>query len=136
MTDAKLRSRKKTIDEILHAIAEVQASETKVSISAVAKVAGVTPALIHNTYPDLAEKIRALVGKTTRMQRDVKHEALIREREANRSLRQDLNETRADLAKLASINQVLLNEIALFKGIATGKVTSILQTKFGDTGSY
>ena len=129
MSDPKARSRKKTVDEIQQAIAQVQAGQSKVSISAVAKLAGVTPALIHNTYPDLAEKIRGLVGKATRTQRDAKHDALVREREVNRALRQELAEARADLAKLASVNQVLLNEVALLKGMATGHVVSILQPK-------
>ncbi len=129
MNEPKARSRKKTVEEIQQAIAQVQAGQSKVSISAVAKVAGVTPALIHNTYPDLAEKIRGLVGKATRTQRDAKHDALVREREINRALRQELAATRADLAKLASINQMLLNEVALAKGMATGKVFSILQPK-------
>jgi len=118
MSDPKARSRKKTVDEIQQAIAQVQAGQGKVSISAVAKLAGVTPALIHNTYPDLAEKIRGLVGKATRTQRDAKHDALLREREINRALRQEL-----------AVNQVLLNEVALLKGMATGKVVSILQPK-------
>lgn len=56
MNDPKARNRKKTIDEIQKAIAQVQAGQGKVSISSVAKIAGVTPALIHNTYPDLAER--------------------------------------------------------------------------------
>jgi AcrR family transcriptional regulator len=90
MSDPKARSRKNTVDEIQQAIAQVQAGQGKVSISAVAKLAGVTPALIHNTYPDLAEKIRGLVGKATRTQRDAKHDALVREREINRALRQEL----------------------------------------------
>ena len=129
MNDPKARSREKTVDEIHQAIARLQAGKSKMSISAVAKAAGVTPALIHNTYPDLAEKIRGLVGKATRTQRDTKHDALVRERENNRSLREELVGTRADLAKLASINQMLLNEVALLKGMATGKVVSILQTR-------
>lgn len=129
MNDPKPRNREKTVDEIQQAIAHVQTGQGKVSISAVAKVAGVTPALIHNTYPDLAEKIRGLSGKATRTQRDAKHEALVHEREVSRSLRQELATTRADLAKLASINQMLLNEVALVKGMATGKVVSILQPK-------
>lgn len=129
MDDIKARSRKKTVDEIQQAIAQVQVGQGKVSISAVAKVAGVTPALIHNTYPDLAEKIRGLVGKATRTQRDTKHEALVQEREINRALRQELAQVRADLAKLASVNQVLLNEVALLKGVATGKVVSLIQSR-------
>lgn len=129
MNDPKARSRKKTADEIQRAIGKLQASQGKISISAVAKMAGITPALIHNTYPDIAEKIRGLSGRATRTQRDSKHEELVREREVNRSLRQELTDARADLAKLASINQTLLNEVALLKGIATGKVISILHTK-------
>lgn len=129
MTDTKARNRKKTVDEIKQAIAQMQVAQGKMSISAVAKVAGVTPALIHNTYPDLAEKIRGLMSKTTRTQRDAKHDALVRERDINRTLRQELAESRADLAKLASVNQVLLNEVSLLKGMATGKVVSILQSK-------
>ena len=129
MSDRKAHNRKQTIDGIQQAIEQLQASQGKLSISAVAKMAGVTPALIHNTYPDLAEKIRGLVGKATRTQRDAKHSALVREREINRALRQELVETRATIAKLASVNQTLLNEMAVLKGIATGKVVAILRAR-------
>lgn len=129
MGDRKVHNRKQTIDGIERAIEQLQASQGKLSISAVAKMAGVTPALIHNTYPDLAEKIRGLVGKATRTLRDAKHSALVREREINRTLRQELVETRATIAKLASVNQTLLNEMAVLKGIATGKVVAILRAR-------
>jgi len=129
MGDRKVHNRKQTIDGIEQAIEQLQASQGKLSISAVANMAGVTPALIHNTYPDLAEKIRGLVGKATRTQRDAKHSALVREREINRTLRQELVETRATIAKLASVNQTLLNEMAVLKGIATGKVVAILRAR-------
>ena len=129
MGDRKVHNRKQTSDGIEQAIEQLQASQGKLSISAVAKMAGVTPALIHNTYPDLAEKIRGLVGKATRTQRDAKHSALVREREINRTLRKELVETRATIAKLASVNQTLLNEMAVLKGIATGKVVAILRAR-------
>ena len=129
MGDRKVHNRKQTIDGIEQAIEQLQASQGKLSISAVAKMAGVTPALIHNTYPDLAEKIRGLVGKATRTQRDAKHSALVRERKINLTLRQELVETRATIAKLASVNQTLLNEIAVLKGVATGKVVAILRAR-------
>ena len=129
MGDRKVHNRKQTIDGIEQAIEQLQASQGKLSISAVAKMAGVTPALIHNTYPDLAEKIRGLVGKATRTQRDAKHSALVRERKINLTLRQELVETRATIAKLASVNQTLLNEMAVLKGIATGKVVAILRAR-------
>lgn len=63
MNDPKARSRKKTVDEIQRAIVQLQADQGKLSISAVAKLAEVTPGLIHNTYPDLAEKIRRPGGQ-------------------------------------------------------------------------
>ena len=126
---SKTRSRNKTIDEIQQAIVRLQASQSKVSISAVARAAGITPALIHNTYPDMAEKIRGLAGKSMPIQRDAKQEALTREREINRTLREELAGLRADVAKLASINQVLLHEIAVIKGMESGKVVSILHPK-------
>ena len=132
MHDLKPRDRKRTINEIRQAIAQLEASESKVSISAVAKIAGITLALIHKTYPDLAEKIRGLSGKVTRSQRDAKHDALVHEHEVSRNLRHKLVAMRADLAKLASINQMLLIEVALAKGIASGKVVSILQPKGAD----
>lgn len=127
--DSKTRSRKRTAEEIQRAIVQLQGSQSKVSISAVAKAAGVTPGLIHNTYPDVAEQIRSLGGKATRAQRDAKHEALAKERETNRGLRREIAELKADLAKLASINQTILSEMAVLKGMTSGKVVSLLQSK-------
>lgn len=92
-----------------------------------ARIANVSSALIHNTYPDLAEKIRAISGKATRIQRDEKHSALMKERETNRALRAENVSLKADLAKLASVNQKLLTEMAVVKGVASGKVVSILR---------
>ena len=78
---------------------QLQNSGDKVSISAVAKAAEVTPALIHNTYPEIAERIRGVVGKSTRLQRDAKHEALVKEKERNRDLRAEVERLRLDAAK-------------------------------------
>ncbi|MEZ0208690.1 MAG: TetR family transcriptional regulator [Candidatus Paceibacterota bacterium] len=124
MNETRSHNRKKTFNAIFQAIENLETNKQKISISAVAKTAGITPSLIHNTYPDVAEKIRALMGKTTRNQRDAKHEALVKAQMANRALRAELLDTRAFSAKLASNNQVLLNEIALLKGILSGKVIS------------
>ena len=64
MSDRKAHNRKQTIDGIQQAIEQLQASQGKLSISAVANMAGVTPALIHNTYPDLAEKHGAILYRS------------------------------------------------------------------------
>jgi AcrR family transcriptional regulator len=127
--DAKAHRRQRTAEAIQRAIAQLQGSQSKVSISAVAKVAGVSPALLHNTYPDLAEQIRGIGGKTTRAQRDAKQEALVREKAINRGLRREIAGLKGDLARLASINQTLLNELAVLKGVASGKVVSLLQSQ-------
>lgn len=84
--------------------------ETKVTIAAVAREAGVSTALIHNHYPIIAEAIRDAQGRSSRAQRDVKHQDLRAEREKNRALRKEIEELRAKAARLASINEVLIAE--------------------------
>lgn len=84
--------------------------ETKVTIAAVAREAGVSTALIHNHYPIIAETIRDAQGRSSRAQRDVKHQDLRAEREKNRALRKEIEELRAKVARLASINEVLIAE--------------------------
>jgi AcrR family transcriptional regulator len=82
----------------------------RLTVAAVAKEAGVSTATIHNRHPEIAEQIRALQGKESRRQRDRKHAELQRVREANRALRAELAELKADLEKLASINETLALE--------------------------
>ncbi len=89
--------------------------ESKMSISAVAREAGVTTALIHNHYPAVAEDIRKVQGKDSRAQRDAKHESLKSERQKSRELRQEIESLRSDVARLASINEVLIAENASLK---------------------
>ncbi|WP_025126770.1 hypothetical protein [Pseudomonas sp. PH1b] len=84
--------------------------ETKVTIAAVAREAGVSTALIHNHYPEIAEAIRVAQGRSSRAMRDVKHQDLIAERKKSAAYRQEIEELRAKVANLASINEVLLNE--------------------------
>lgn len=88
---------------------------TKLSIASVAKEAGVSPALIHNHYPAIADAIRQAQGRSSRQQRDTKHEQLKAEREKTRALRGDVEQLRADVDRLASINEVLLAENAVLR---------------------
>lgn len=89
--------------------------ETKVTIAAVAREAGVSTALIHNHYPGIAETIREAQGRSSRAMRDVKHQDLIAERKRSAAYRQEIEELRAKVANLASINEVLLNENGVLK---------------------
>ncbi|MNJ33867.1 hypothetical protein D3C77_285570 [compost metagenome] len=84
--------------------------EKKVTIAAVAREAGVSAALIHNHYPNIAEAIREVQGRSSRAQRDVKHQDLRAEREKGRALRLEIDALRAKVASLASLNEVLINE--------------------------
>lgn len=89
--------------------------ETKLTIAAVAREAGVSTALIHNHYPEVAEAIREKQGRSSRAMRDVKHQDLIAERQKSTGYRQEIEELKAKLASIASINEVLLEENSFLK---------------------
>lgn len=84
--------------------------ETKLTIAAVAREAGISTALIHNHYPEIAETIRDKQGRSSRAMRDVKHQDLIAERGKSAGYRQEIEALRAKLASIASINEVLLDD--------------------------
>jgi AcrR family transcriptional regulator len=84
--------------------------ETKVTFASVAREAGVSTALIHNYYPQIAKAIREAQGRSSRTMRDVKHQKLIEERKKSADYRREIEEMRAKIANLASINEVILAE--------------------------
>lgn len=101
--------------ELLFALQRIErgrakSGEKKVTIAAVAREAGVSAALIHNHYPNIAEAIREVQGRSSRAQRDLKHQDLRAEREKGRALRLEIEALRAKVASLASLNEVLINE--------------------------
>lgn len=89
--------------------------ETKITIAAVAREAGVSTALIHNHYPGIAEAIRDSQGRSSRAIRDVKHQELIAERKKSAAYRQEIEELRCKVANLASMNEVLAAENGVLK---------------------
>ncbi|HHT8903197.1 TPA: TetR family transcriptional regulator [Burkholderia cenocepacia] len=98
----------------------------KLSITAVAKEAGVTPALIHNHYPTIAEEIRTRLGASSRAQRDAKQKELKKARDANKALLSELAESRQRIARLASINEILLLENRALKAtVDSDKVAAL-----------
>lgn len=122
------RDRERTLAELQCALHRLQRAGKKVSIKGVAEEAKVTPSLIHNRYPDFAEQIRALTTKSTRAQRDEKHDLLQKEREKNSQLRALVDQQIKEFADLASVNEALRAENVLLKAMADGKV---LKGKFG-----
>lgn len=102
--------------------------ETKITIAAVAREAGVSTALIHNYYPKIAETIREAQGRSSRTMRDVKHHDLIAERQKSATCRHEIEELRAKIARLASLNEVLLEENRLLKAkVGDRKVTDLVR---------
>ncbi|HFI1930103.1 TPA: TetR family transcriptional regulator [Yersinia enterocolitica] len=120
-----VRSRSKTLDALNKAIDDLVEGNEKISIASVARAAGVTPSLIHNTYPAVAERIRIIMGKPVRTQRDSKHQTLMVEKEKNRALRVENDQLLEELARIASVNQRLLFEMAELKAAYSGEVVSI-----------
>ncbi|KTC26373.1 TetR family transcriptional regulator [Pseudomonas sp. ICMP 19500] len=104
--------------------------ETKVTIAAVAREAGVSTALIHNHYPRIAEAIREALGRSSRAMRDVKQQDLIAERKKSAAYRQEIEELRAKVAHLASVNEVLLDENRVLKAkLSDRKVVDLASRK-------
>lgn len=87
----------------------------RLSIAAVAREAGVTAALIHNHYPSLATAIREAMGRGERASRDAKTQEFKALRARVRELNGEVKALRADVARLASINEVLMAENTSFK---------------------
>lgn len=82
----------------------------KISIKSVAEEADISPATIHNRYPELADKIRKLSLKTTSEQlrsRRIKQENI---KERTKKLRAEVIQLKNDLAKAMSINLRLQKE--------------------------
>lgn len=79
----------------------------KLSISAVAREAGVSSSLLHNHYPAIAEEIRVKLGASSRQKLDASHDKLGAEREKIRLLRAELADLKNQVARLATINEML-----------------------------
>ena len=93
---------------------------TSLNISTVAREAGVSPSLIHNQYPAIAEEIRTKTGASSRQQRDKKHEELKDAQARSRGLASELADARHRIQQLASINETLLLELRTLKAKAVG----------------
>lgn len=112
---------------LMAALQAMQSDEQKISISAVARKAGVTPALIHNTYPEVAEQIRKLTGREPAAIRSKEAETLLALQATNKRLQQENIQLNADVARLASIVQTLNDDIARLRAVGTGKVVELVR---------
>ena len=97
-----------------------QTKARKLTISSVARVAGVSTSLIHNHHPEIAEVIREKQGRSSRAMRDAKQSELKAEREKNQKLRSENAQLRQQIAKLASVNELLTMNISSLEARMSG----------------
>lgn len=117
------KNRERTLADLQVALKTLQGSGQKITLKAVADLAMVSPSLLNHRYPDFAEQVRGLVGRTIRQQRNEKADMLIKEREKNRQLRTLVDSQLMEITRLASVNETLRQELALQRAIAEGKVS-------------
>lgn len=125
------RSRDRTAQELQYAILRVKNKGTRMSIRAVALEAGVDPSLLHNTYPDIAEEIRSLVGRGTRRQRDEARADVTALRRHLRNVTVERDELKKAMAVLVSVNLALNNQLAELKAETDGKLRRLVSNAAG-----
>ena len=110
------RSRERTTQQLRSALERLQKTDPSPTIAAVAREAGVTAALIHNKYPDIAKEVRRLAGKPATRDEAVAT-ALKAEMAKSRELREESNDLRNRMRALASVNESLRQELNLLKAM-------------------
>ncbi|MCZ0866495.1 hypothetical protein O0V09_14885 [Dasania sp. GY-19] len=95
--------------------------ERKLSIAAVAEEAGVSTATIHNRYPEIADKVRQLLNKDARQQRDEKSQALKEEKSKRKELLDENRLLRQQMAELVSRNATLEAELDHLRALVESK---------------
>lgn len=101
------RSTASTFASLEAALNAAKTSGKRVSISGIAKAAGVDPSLIHHCYPQILAAIRAVSGVKNREAVTLMKDELIGAKLSLRSLWVENKLLREDLAKLSSINLAL-----------------------------
>lgn len=102
-------------------------SASKLSISSVAKEAGISGALIHNHYPEIAEEVRVKQGASSRQQRDAKVDQLKMQRDQLKELKLELRNVQLQVRTLASINEMLLAEINVLRALSADQKVARLR---------
>jgi hypothetical protein len=123
------RSRIHTITALNDALNQLVNKNQRVTISAVALVAGVTPALIHNKYPSIAEAIRIKNGKGTKSKSSLVREQLVKAQEIIKELRNERQELTKEVQKLASINEGLRRQFTELQAISKSNNVVSLSVK-------
>lgn len=100
----------------------------RINISIVAREAGVTPACVHNNYPDIADVIRRKARKDRGSAREVHRTEVKRLVETIRQLRQRLKASENDVVRIASENARLVSENAFLRSQLSSRNVAPLTT--------
>ncbi|WP_322106002.1 hypothetical protein [Paraburkholderia sp. J41] len=100
----------------------MQSSSTeRISIAGVAREAGVSNATIHNRYPDIAERVRALQSKAgKRSTKALPDTTDILQRKLAEA-HEEIDRLKADLVRSQSINLRLIREYELLQASLQGR---------------
>ena len=109
--------------------AKIVSKQRILSIAAVAEEAGLSTSTIHNNHPDIAEKIRGLMNKESRVQRNEKQAELKQEKAKNCELRKEIQGLNEQLAKIASINARLEMKNTELHAIVNSNNVTVLRRK-------
>lgn len=103
------QAREKELNEAITRIKSGRSKKgaQKLTITAVAREAGVSTSLIHNHYPKIAEAIRQLQGKSTRAQKELQLEIISQQKLLNKELRNEITRLNKKISLLISINENL-----------------------------
>lgn len=108
-TIKKVRDRVRTTICLTDAITALAEEKFPISVVAVAARADVTPSLIHNTYPEIAKRIRELRGRSR--PRLESRDLVDHFKAENERLRKSLKSAEDDLKAIASENATLIERL-------------------------
>lgn len=125
MTNTKGEQTQKALELAIHRITTGRVRKVKagrkLSIAAVAEEAGLSTATIHNRYPEIADKVRQLLNKDARQQRDEKNQALKEEKSKRKELLDENRLLRQQMAELVSRNATLEAELDHLRALVESK---------------
>jgi len=122
-TEKKLRL---SLHRILSGRPTVISKSRKLSIASVAQEAGVSSALIHNRYPNIADEIRSKCGRAYKTRVVDKVNEVSKLRQTNRELRAELKLYKDQLRNLASINLAQEHRLRVLEAMVETKKIEIL----------
>jgi DNA-binding Lrp family transcriptional regulator len=123
MGDATVRAARS--EAIREALASLVRDGKPVSFAEIARMVGISPAAIHNRYKVEAQKIREAAGLVSDPEVQRLRDQVAQLIEEKREHVKTIDELRALVTSLASVNEALRRQRAIDVAVASGKVTRL-----------